>query len=85
MNYKTCQFFCVSFFKVLGTDHWESLVNLLSEIKRKNKLQFNLVLPEIYGSCAVHIWFVTCNSRIWQAVFSTEICLLSSETSFGQQ
>lgn len=52
MNYKNCRLVCVSFFSVLGTDRRKSLVNLLDEIKRKNKLQFNLVLPEIYGSCA---------------------------------
>lgn len=83
MNYKICQLFCVSFFKALGTDRLKSLVNLLSEIKRKNKPQFNLVLPEIYGSCAAHlarVCFLTCNSRIWQAIFFIEVCLLSGET-----
>jgi len=83
MNYKNCQLFCVSFFKVLDSDCWKSLVNLPREIKRKNKLQFNLVLPEICGSCAAHlarVWFLTCNSGIWQAVFSIEVCLLSDET-----
>lgn len=88
INYKNCLLFHVAFFKVFDADSWRSLVSLLSEIKRKNELRFNLELPEIYGSCAAHLAFVcflTCNSRVWQAIFSVEVCLLSGETSFVAQ